>query len=84
LIIFSDPKIVDLIWKEREMKPMTEKFLFYLGYVVTILAVLGATFFIWSLGVYTMLKILLLLPLIYISVLLTLSLEDGFKKSRWS
>ncbi|HEX9649879.1 MAG TPA: hypothetical protein VGA21_04920 [Cyclobacteriaceae bacterium] len=66
------------------MKPMTEKFLFYLGYVVTILAVLGATFFIWSLGVYTMLKILLLLPLIYISVLLTLSLEDGFKKSRWS
>ena len=66
------------------MKPKSEKFLFYIGYVVTILAVIGAMFFVWSLGIFPMLKILVLLPLIYISVLLTLSLEDGFKKSRWS
>jgi hypothetical protein len=66
------------------MKPKSEKFLFYLGYVLTMIVMLVATFFIWNIGIDPMLKILVLLPLIYISVLLSLSLEDGLPTKRWS
>jgi len=58
----------------KNTEPTFERALFYFGYALTMLVLIGSLFLIWELNVLPVFKFLLLLPLIYIGTLLTLSI----------
>lgn len=60
------------------MNSILEKALYYLGYIVTMILLVGALVFIWNAEIIPMVKFLLLLPMIFVGTLLTMSLEDGY------
>jgi len=62
------------------MRPIAQNFFFYAAYLVTMLMLAGVTYFVWSQELMTMMKVLILLPMIYISVLLTQCLNDKFNE----
>ena len=79
MVIFFNPEIADIQLKGIKMKPIAQNVLFFTSYLVTMMVLVGATYFVWETNIYPMIKLLFLLPLWYIGVLLTLSVDDQLR-----
>jgi len=58
------------------MKALIEKLVFYLGYGITMLALIGSLFLIWEIETMPVLKFILVMPIIFVAALLSLSIEE--------
>jgi len=58
------------------MKAILEKVAFYLGYGVTMLALVGALFLIWEIEAIPVLKFILVMPIIFVAALLSMSIDE--------
>lgn len=58
------------------MKAIMGKAAFYLGYGITMLALVGALFMIWEIEALPVLKFILIMPVLFVAALLSLAFDE--------